>query len=350
MGHSMRATILSFFLIALLAYGSGSAASDACSQRSVVTAARVEVSDGTSFATESFYQGADTSAIRHIRDDVQIVAVEGPVAWAARADKAQSGGDNLKNFALGHQYHALLLHYEEVVSAIVPRDDIPFGGAFRSGTSGDLPFGGTLARMQDNDATRPAGFLFELPGTSPIEVRFGDWRNTNGRMLPFHVQIDDGSRRFDYFYTKVEISEASPTWFFDAVPAPDLDRLLLHRLHRRILAAHCMGDADLIADLTAEDLVVASRGELHRSTREETRGRFTALFERLDYTGYQDLVDPVIEVSGDGSLGWIAVNVRALGKEIESGTPFDSQWSWIMLARKVEGVWLHAGNASNVRQ
>ena len=308
------------------------------------------MSDGTSFATESFYQSADTSAIKHLRDDLQIVAVEGPVAWAARADQAQTGGDRLRNFALGHQYHALLLHYEEVASAIVPRDDISFGGAVHGGTSGDLPFGGTLARIQDKNSTRPAGFLFELPDTPPIEVRFEDWRDTNGGLLPYHVQIDDGSRRFDYFYTKVQITRASPTWFFDAVPAPDLDRLLIHRLHRRILAAHCLGDAALIADLTAPEIVVASRGELHRSTREETRGRFTALFERLDYTGYQDLVDPVIEVSDDGSLGWIAVNVRALGIEIESGTPFDSQWSWIMLARKIDGAWLHAGNASNLRE
>lgn len=346
----MRAAALPIVLIALVAYASCGAASDACSQLSITTAARVEVSDGSTFNTESFYQSADTSAIRHIDDEIQIVAVEGPVAWAARGGKTQTGGDNLKNFALGHQYHALLLHYDEVVSAIAPRENIAFGGAVRGGKSGDLPFGGKLALIQDGEETRPAGLLFELPDTPPIEVHLKDWRDSNGRTLPFHVQIDDGSRRFDYFYTKIEITEASPIWFFEAVPGPDLNRLQIHRLHRRILAAHCMGDADLIADLTAPDIVVASRGELHRSTREETRERFTGLFERLDYTGYHDLLDPVIEVSEDGGMGWIAVNVRAVGAEIGTGTPFDSQWSWIMLARKIDGSWLHAGNASSLLQ
>jgi len=31
----------------------------------------------------------------------------------------------------------------------------------------------------------------------------------------------------------------------------------------------------------------------------------------------------------------------------EGGAEFDSQWSWILLAKKIDGAWLHAGNASN---
>jgi hypothetical protein len=103
----------------------------------------------------------------------------------------------------------------------------------------------------------------------------------------------------------------------------------------------------MIAALTAPEIIVSSRGELHRSTQEETREVFTRTFERLEYREYHDLVDPVIEISQAGDLAWIAVSVRAVAVEIGSGTEFDDQWSWIMLARKIDGAWLHAGNASN---
>ena len=172
----MRPVVSRVVLLALAAYASCSAASDACSPRSITTSARVEVSDGTTFRTESFFQSADTSAIRHIDNETRVVAVEGPVAWAARAGKAQLGGDRLKNFALGHQYHALLLHFEEVAGAIEPREDLSFGGEVRAGMTGALPFGGSLALLHDGSDDHPAGFLFELPDTLLIEVRFSDWR------------------------------------------------------------------------------------------------------------------------------------------------------------------------------
>ena len=76
--------------------------------------------------------------------------------------------------------------------------------------------------------------------------------------------------------------------------------------------------------------------------------RFTAVFDRLDYREYHDLRLPVVEVSESGDLGWIAVEVRAIGTDRESGDAFDNQWAWLMAVRKIDGRWLHAGNASNV--
>lgn len=348
----MKSTSLSVplsILLSLTAADGLAAAADACDGRAITAAARVQVSDGTTFETKSYFQAADVAAIEHSYPggETQLIAVEGPVAWARRGDRARLGGDDYRNFALGHQFHALLLFFDTLVSSGAERGDIPFGGAVRAGSGGDLPFGGRVYLVKDSAGDDPAGFLFELPDSPPMEVHFRDWRDAGGTRLPFNVEVDDGSRRFDYFFQDIGVAESSPAWFFEAVPAPDLDALQVQRLHRRLLAAHCLGDADMIAGLTAPEIIVSSRGELHRSTREETRESFTRTFERLEYREYHDLVEPVIEISQAGDLAWIAVSVRAVGVENGSGAEFDSQWSWIMLAKKIDGAWLHAGNASN---
>ena len=159
------------------------------------------------------------------------------------------------------------------------------------------------------------------------------------------IRIDDGERAFDYRYTRVDISRASPLWFFEAVPAPPIDELQIYRLHRKMLAAHCTGDARMIAALSAPAVYSVNSGRMDKTTNAELETRFSSLFDALEYSEYHDLTAPVIEVSGE--VGWIAVNTRAAGKEKKSGRTFDDQWAWIMTVRKVDGRWLHTANASN---
>lgn len=235
-------------------------------------------------------------------------------------------------FALGHQYHALLLYFDELAENVQQN-------------SGDYPYGGTMHLVPGQDPSRPAGMRFVFSEDTIITTEHHDWRDHDGQSLPFHIRIDGGDRVFDYHYTEIDMSPRSPLWFFESVPAPQLGRVQLYRLHRKLLAAHCMGDAELMASLSAQSVVSANRGEVNETSNEDLKARFASLFEAIDYTEYHDLVEPIIEVSGD--VGWIAVNTRAIGKSKTSDQTFDDQWAWIMAARKVDGVWLHTGNASN---
>jgi hypothetical protein len=116
------------------------------------------------------------------------------------------------------------------------------------------------------------------------------------------------------------------------------------------MTAHCRGDAEMMARLTAPTGIVASRGEIFETTREQTLSRFASVFSRVDYTGYHDLKDPLVELANSRDIGWIVVNPLAEGRENESGELFSTQWAWVMLVRKLDGVWLNAGNASNLKQ
>jgi hypothetical protein len=188
---------------------------------------------------------------------------------------------------------------------------------------------------------------FDFSEDTVIEARFLDWRPHEDSELPFQISIDDGERTFDYRYTDIRVSASSPDWFSAAVPGPVPDEVGVYRLHRNLLAAHCVGDAGQMAALSAAVLTSANRGKLTTMSNADLEERFITLFETLDYTEYHDLSDPVIEVSADGTLGWIAVNTRTVGTARETGQTFDDQWAWIMTARKVDGRWLHSADASS---
>lgn len=343
-----RAWLAIALFVALFIGCSAAWPSDACSRRAVVTAAEVTVSDGTAFSTRSYFQSRDAAAIRHMRESERVVAVEGPLSWASAGDDARLGSTFEKLFALGHQYHAFLLHFDELVDNPRDTDGVAFAGGSHRARSGDYPYGGIVHRIDGADASRPAGLVFEFSGQAPIYVSFSDWQPVAAVELPFVAEIDDGERVFVYRYTSVEIARRSPLWFFESVDAPALDPLLVYRLHRTLLAAHCLGDAALIADLSTGHVVSANNGRLAETPRAAVRERFASLFERLDYTAYHDLADPVIRLADSSDLGWIGVNVRAVGSDRRTGAAFDDRWAWLMIVRKVEGRWLHAANAASL--
>lgn len=336
-------------LAGLLALGwLDAVASDACSTRAITARAGVTVSDGSSFDIETWYHAANVAAIRHITEDNIVTAVEGPIGWVSVNDEATEGSDRHRHFALGHQLHALLLHFPEIVLNLRSSDSIDFAGSTWGGQSGDFPFGGTIHLIEGPTGSHPIGFVLEVSNDLRIENAFFDWRDTALGQLPHHIRINDGDRTFDYRFTDIDMADRHPLWFHEAVEPPAIDAVQIYRLHRRLLAAHCTADADMLADLSAPQVVVASRGELLTTTPDETRERFASVFGRVRYTNYVDIQEPVIEVAENGDLGWAAVNVRAVGQHIESGTAFDDQWAWVMMLKKIDGRWLHAGNASNI--
>ncbi len=321
--------------------------SDACSTRAIVAAADVTVSDGSSFKIESFFHSSDAAAIRHISEDEQLIAVEGPYSWTRLGDKSELGSDFHKVFALGHQFHAFLLYFEELVTKVRRSEEILFDHETHRAISGNYPYGGVVHLIESDTEARPVGILFEFPETTAITVNFYDWRDVGDAVLPFHLRIDDGERSFDYRYSQIDIASRSPLWYLEAVGTPDIDQVQVYRLHRKLLAAHCLGDADMMATLSAPQMVIAGRGELLRVSNAAMHEQFTALFQRLEYTEYHDIVMPIIEISSASDLAWIGVNVRAIGSDKKTDTPFDDQWAWVMMVEKINNDWVHAGNASN---
>ncbi|MEM8816446.1 MAG: hypothetical protein AAGE85_11500 [Pseudomonadota bacterium] len=210
-----------------------------CLATAIATRAEVQVSDGSDFVTETLFHSAREAAIRHELNPPQIAAVTDDIGWAESGSGFEPGTNFHKLFALGHQYHALLLYFDDVMSNVRAVDSVRFRQQSRAAFVGDYPFGGTAYLVLENGGEKALGLRFDFPDIPTIEVMFDDWREVDGRSLPFLARIDDGNLVFDYRYTSIEISEQPPTWFLDTLPIPEVAALDAYRSERRRTGAAC---------------------------------------------------------------------------------------------------------------
>ena len=141
-----------------------------------------------------------------------------------------------------------------------------------------------------------------------------------------------------------------------ATPTPagrassDGDRLLA--LHEEVMRAHRESNVDLLLAAEEDDYVVANRGEITRPDRKSRRERLGPHLRQTRFTTYRDKVPPIVEVSSDGSLGWVIVQVEARGEQTTpSGAvePIEFVSAWIELYEKRNGRWVRVGNVSNFK-
>jgi hypothetical protein len=121
----------------------------------------------------------------------------------------------------------------------------------------------------------------------------------------------------------------------------------VHEISRR---AHLEGNADLMAPGMADQMALASNGDLSLNPRDKTVGFFKSYFGRVKYLEWSDTAPPVVRVSPDGQMGWLAVKVRA--RYLERAKPeagekaFKS--SWIATYERVGCEWKMTGNSSAI--
>ena len=143
------------------------------------------------------------------------------------------------------------------------------------------------------------------------------------------------------------IGAALPLLLLAAPPATgDAARLL--ELHGKVIRAHFERKPELLMEDEAEVNVVANRGEITRPTLPERRARFTAYFKDTAFEEYQDLAEPLVTVSADGTLGWVIVQVHARGTRA-GGEKVDFVSAWVELYQKRDGRWWRVGNISNFK-
>lgn len=132
---------------------------------------------------------------------------------------------------------------------------------------------------------------------------------------------------------------------------PD-DHAALRAHHETILAAHRTGDVDRWIGLEADTVITANAGTITFPDRAARRAARAAYLERTAFTTYADLRPPIVEVSADGTLGWVLATVEVEGTTVDAEggpRPLAAVWAWIELYRKVDGRWQLVGNLSNRR-
>jgi hypothetical protein len=132
-----------------------------------------------------------------------------------------------------------------------------------------------------------------------------------------------------------------------APPSPDSGVRELLALHEQVLAAHLGSDVDALLAGQADDFLLVNRGEISSPSREQQKEFLGPYLAATRFEFYRDAATPVVKVSRDGSLGWVAAKVEARGTTEGSDKPLEFTVAWIELYERRGGKWISIGNASS---
>ena len=134
-----------------------------------------------------------------------------------------------------------------------------------------------------------------------------------------------------------------------ACPAADATAELL-ALHETAREAHLRGDAALIAGGLGDQLLLAENGVIQVQSKAEATSFFTGYFQRVRYREWRDVAAPVVRVSPDRQMAWMAVAIAA--RYTRADKPADGeksfQSSWIATYARDRCSWRMTGIASDV--
>ena len=214
-------------------------ANAACESATIETAASVETPYGGAYEVETYYRSPDEAAARFITDKPALMVIEGPHVWIESADGAALGGDDERRFIIGHQFHALAYHFDEIMTDVKRVKKIEFLNGVYKGRKGAYPLGGEATLVLDEDK-RPIGLLMELPDKTRIEVSYSDFRETpSGESAPYKASILQNGNLFTYSYSEVDFGRGSAASFQGAFPAPAIEPVSAYRAGQTDAAANC---------------------------------------------------------------------------------------------------------------
>ncbi|MCL6697945.1 hypothetical protein LZ496_03990 [Sphingomonas sp. NSE70-1] len=134
-----------------------------------------------------------------------------------------------------------------------------------------------------------------------------------------------------------------------ACPAADAKAELL-AMHEKTRQAHLQGEGAAIAENIGDRLLMADNGTLRTQSKADVEQFFTGYLKRVRYSEWRDVSSPVVTISPDGQMAWMAVEVAAkytrADKPAEGEKNFKS--SWIATYARDNCAWRMTGIASDV--
>ncbi len=311
--------------------------------------ADVTVSDGLTYQTHTVYHDPQRAIFQRIyRDHSVVQGVEGKYVWNFDGIEEKEAPEFVESFVLGHQFHAQILFFDK----LHPSFDAPTTTAFDGQSCKVVKSKNESSELHFyyKQAGYPLGMEIIRKEEENIIFKFKDWRNVSDIALPHLILIDDGNRTFEYTYDQIKFNSGSITGFRAPEEVLTEEQKLL-RHHRVIMDGHFFG---ITADMKSEQsdsMYIVSDGEIYTVQGHQPEAMIDRIMATRDYTVYDDLIRPKIEISEDGSLGWVIAKIYAEGiRYDENGKttgPLEFTCAWIELYEKVDGKWKMKGNVSN---
>jgi ketosteroid isomerase-like protein len=93
-------------------------------------------------------------------------------------------------------------------------------------------------------------------------------------------------------------------------PAAEKAGQELKEVHAYERDAHFGNDVDALMLNQADDFIAIAEGKVHHLTADQMRQNFVRAFKNATYHEFDDLEEPEIFASDDGSLAWVAARIR----------------------------------------
>ena len=130
------------------------------------------------------------------------------------------------------------------------------------------------------------------------------------------------------------------------------DEDVLRGMHDAVLKAHLEADVEAWMALEADSVLSVNNGVVKRVGRSERSSMRHEYLSTTSFDSYRDLMEPVVRISRDGTLGWVIAEVEVVGwTHRDDGAIEDigAVYAWIELYEKQDGRWVMTGKVSNRR-
>jgi hypothetical protein len=135
-------------------------------------------------------------------------------------------------------------------------------------------------------------------------------------------------------------------------PAPEEMENEILELHKEMIDAHISKNAGYFTQDIADSYMQVSHGEINYSSKPEIRERFDEYLNNTTFTKYEDLREPIIKVSRDGTLAWCIVQMKIEGVQKtnnDSIGKLNFVCAWITLYEKRGKKWIRLGEVDNFK-
>jgi len=119
----------------------------------------------------------------------------------------------------------------------------------------------------------------------------------------------------------------------------------IHALDRQ---AHFDTDVKSATSFFTDNYIYVRDGEIHHLSLSNLESMYSNYFLGAIFNEWDDLEQPIIHVSGDGTMAWVIEHFRIRITRQEDNRPIQqiSEYSGITIYEKNSGKWLRAANAS----
>lgn len=127
------------------------------------------------------------------------------------------------------------------------------------------------------------------------------------------------------------------------------ERAELLRLHKADREAHFNADVDLLQERAPDEFIAVSEGKIYRTKKAEDRKQFAEYFRGAKYYEWDDVEEPIIRISKDGSMAWMITRVRV--RRVQRGAAGEESerkfiYAGIMTYEKEGRTWMRVANVS----